>query len=426
MTLFVLSFVALLLLGVPVAFAMAIASMLYLGLVADLPLSLIVQHSFSGSTSFVLTAIPFFMLAGELMNEGGITRRLVVLCRAVIGHVRGGLAHVNVMTSMLFAGVSGSAVADASAVGSVMIPAMETDGYSRRFSAAVTASSACVGPIIPPSIPIVIFGVTANTSIGALFLAGAVPGVLLGMAYMMYIAIVSARRGYPKGERSRFLELVRAVAEAVPALLMPLIIVVGIVGGFFTATEAAATAALYAFLLGMFFYRTITLAKMPGILLRTARLTASVMIIVAVAKMVAWIFTTERIPQVIGSLITRISDDPTVVLLIIVAALLVVGTFLETAAAIIILVPVFLPIVVALGIDPVHFGIVTVLTLVLGMLTPPVGLVLFVVSSVSGVRIERLTLAIIPFFLIALIVLAAVVLLPQLSLWLPDALMSRR
>lgn len=426
MTLFVLSFVALLLLGVPVAFAMAIASMLYLGLVADLPLSLIVQHSFSGSTSFVLTAIPFFMLAGELMNEGGITRRLVVLCRAVIGHVRGGLAHVNVMTSMLFAGVSGSAVADASAVGSVMIPAMETDGYSRRFSAAVTASSACVGPIIPPSIPIVIFGVTANTSIGALFLAGAVPGVLLGMAYMMYIAIVSARRGYPKGERSRFLELVRAVAEAVPALLMPLIIVVGIVGGFFTATEAAATAALYAFLLGMFFYRTITLAKMPGILLRTARLTASVMIIVAVVKMVAWIFTTERIPQVIGSLITRISDDPTVVLLIIVAALLVVGTFLETAAAIIILVPVFLPIVVALGIDPVHFGIVTVLTLVLGMLTPPVGLVLFVVSSVSGVRIERLTLAIIPFFLIALIVLAAVVLLPQLSLWLPDALMSRR
>jgi tripartite ATP-independent transporter DctM subunit len=423
MTLFILSFVALLVLGMPIAFCMAISSMLYLWLVADLPLSLIVQHTFSGSTSFILTAIPFFMLAGELMNEGGVTRRLVEFCRAVIGHLRGGLAHVNVMTSMLFAGISGSAVADASAVGSVMVPAMEADGYDRRFSAAVTASSACVGPIIPPSIPIVIFGVTANTSIGALFLAGAIPGILLGLAFMAYIVVVSLQRGYPKGVRSTLSELGRATARAVPALLMPLIIVVGIAGGFFTPTEAAATAALYAFLIGTLYYRTIRLARMPALLLRTAKLTASIMIIVAVAKIVAWIITTERLPQFIGGLIGTLSQDPTVVLLIIAVSLLIVGTFLETAAAIIILVPVFMPVTLALGIDPVHFGIVTVLALVLGMLTPPVGLVLFVVSSISGLRIERLVVAVAPFLMIAIAVLATVALIPELSLWLPRLLM---
>jgi tripartite ATP-independent transporter DctM subunit len=423
MTLFILSFVALLVLGMPIAFCMAISSMLYLWLVADLPLSLIVQHTFSGSTSFILTAIPFFMLAGELMNEGGVTRRLVEFCRAVIGHLRGGLAHVNVMTSMLFAGISGSAVADASAVGSVMIPAMEADGYDRRFSAAVTASSACVGPIIPPSIPIVIFGVTANTSIGALFLAGAIPGILLGLAFMAYIVVVSLQRGYPKGVRSTLSELGRATARAVPALLMPLIIVVGIAGGFFTPTEAAATAALYAFLIGTLYYRTIRLARMPALLLRTAKLTASIMIIVAVAKIVAWIITTERLPQFIGGLIGTLSQDPTVVLLIIAVSLLIVGTFLETAAAIIILVPVFMPVTLALGIDPVHFGMVTVLALVLGMLTPPVGLVLFVVSSISGLRIERLVVAVAPFLMIAIAVLATVALIPELSLWLPRLLM---
>jgi tripartite ATP-independent transporter DctM subunit len=424
MTLFAVAFVVLVILGVPIAFAMAIASMLYLGFVADLPLSLIVQNTFSGSTSFILTAIPFFMLAGELMNEGGVTRRLVDFCRAVIGHVRGGLAHVNIMTSMLFAGISGSAVADASAVGSVLVPAMEEDGYDRNFSAGVTASSACVGPIIPPSIPMVIFGVTANTSIGALFLAGAIPGILLGLAFMALTVVISIRRGYPRGSRASFIALAMSTARAFPALLMPLIIVVGISGGYFTATEAAAAAAVYAFLIGTLYYRTIRISRLPALLLRTANLTASVMLIVAVAKMVAWIITAERVPQMIGSLISGISQDPTVVLLVIALSLLVVGTFLETAAAIIILVPVFLPIVAALGIDPIHFGVVTVLTLVLGMLTPPVGLVLFVVSSIANLRMEQLTVAVMPFFLVALGVVTVVVVFPELSLWLPRQIMQ--
>lgn len=423
MTLFAVAFVVLMILGVPIAFAMAIASMLYLGFVADLPLSLIVQNTFSGSTSFILTAIPFFMLAGELMNEGGVTRRLVEFCRAVIGHVRGGLAHVNIMTSMLFAGISGSAVADASAVGSVLIPAMEEDGYDRNFSAGITASSACVGPIIPPSIPMVIFGVTANTSIGALFLAGAIPGILLGLAFMALTVVISIRRGYPRGARASMTILVTSTVRAIPALLMPLIIIVGISGGYFTATEAAAAAAVYAFLIGTLYYRTIRIRRFPALLLRTASLTASVMLIVAVAKMVAWIITAERVPQMIGTLIGGISQDPTVVLLVIALSLLVVGTFLETAAAIIILVPVFLPIVSALGIDPIHFGVVTVLTLVLGMLTPPVGLVLFVVSSIANLRMEQLTVAVMPFFLVALGVVTVVIAFPELSLWLPQQIM---
>lgn len=327
------------------------------------------------------------------------------------------------MTSMLFAGISGSAVADASAVGSVLIPAMEEDGYDRNFSAGITASSACVGPIIPPSIPMVIFGVTANTSIGALFLAGAIPGILLGLAFMALTVVISIRRGYPRGARASMTILVTSTVRAIPALLMPLIIIVGISGGYFTATEAAAAAAVYAFLIGTLYYRTIRIRRFPALLLRTASLTASVMLIVAVAKMVAWIITAERVPQMIGTLIGGISQDPTVVLLVIALSLLVVGTFLETAAAIIILVPVFLPIVSALGIDPIHFGVVTVLTLVLGMLTPPVGLVLFVVSSIANLRMEQLTVAVMPFFLVALGVVTVVIAFPELSLWLPQQIM---
>ncbi|HEY3368178.1 MAG TPA: TRAP transporter large permease [Symbiobacteriaceae bacterium] len=413
------AFIILLLLGEPIAFVMGGSTLIYLLVKARLSYTLLPQTMFSGMDSFPLMAVPFFMLAGALMNEGGITQRLIHFARLLVGHIKGGLGFVNVLASMLFAGISGSAVAEASAIGSIMIPAMKERGYDEEFSAALTASASTLGPIIPPSIPMVLYGVAANVSIGALFVAGALPGLLLGLAMMVLVAIYARKRNYPRDERASGKELLVGLRDAVLALLMPGIILGGILGGIFTATESAAVAVIYAIVVGGFIYRELKWKRIPGILLEAGISTAAVMLIIGMASSFGWVVAAEQIPQKVATAIFTFTQTPWVVLLLINMFLLFVGTWLETAAALTILVPVLAPIGARIGLDPVHFGTIVVLNLVIGLMTPPVGSSLFVVCSVAKMSLERLSKAIWPFIIVAVVVLALVTYVPAITLWLP-------
>lgn len=420
-----LAFISLLLIGEPIAFVMGGSTFFYLLVKARLNYTLLPQTVFSGMDSFPLMAIPFFMLAGALMNEGGITQRLIHFARLLVGHIRGGLGHVNVLASMLFAGISGSAVAEASAIGSIMIPSMKARGYDEEFSAALTASASTLGPIIPPSIPMILYGVAANVSIGALFLAGAIPGVILGLAMMALVALYARRRNYPRDERATVKELVVGTKDAILALLMPTIILGGILGGIFTPTESAAVAVVYALVIGVFVYRELKWSRLPGILFEAGMSTATVMLIIGMAASFGWVVAAEQLPQKVAAGIFAITGTPWVVLLLINLFLLFVGTWLETAAALTILVPVLAPIGKQIGINPVHFGAIVVLNLVIGLMTPPVGSSLFVVCSVAKMSLERLSRAMWPFILVAVAVLLLVTYVPAVTLWLPQMLMPK-
>ncbi len=413
-----IAFVILLMLGLPISLAMGMSALIYL-LQAGITPSILVETSISASGNFILTAIPFFVLAGHLMNEGGITLRLVNFSQAVVGHLRGGLGHVNVLTNMVMAGVSGSAAADCAAVGSVLIPSMKREGYKASFSAALTAGASAVGPIIPPSIPLVIYGASANASIGSLLLAGLIPGILLGLALMAYVVFYSHRHGLPRRDRASRRVLLRSILDGGLALLMPLIIIGGIIGGRFTPTEAAAIAALYALLVGAFVYKEITFKRLPAIFYHTARTTGVVMIIVALASSVAWVLTTQQTAAMLAKLMLTISSDPLIFLLLVNVVLLVAGMLLETASAIIVFTPILLPVALQMDIDPVHFGIVMVLNLTIGLMTPPVGICLYIVCSISKLPLETLVKAVLPFLALAIGVLLLVTYVPDLSLWLP-------
>jgi tripartite ATP-independent transporter DctM subunit len=359
------------------------------------------------------------MLAGNLMNEGGITDDLVRFARLAMGHVSGGLGLATILASAIFAAISGSAVATAVAIGAVMLPAMHASGYDDDVSAAVTATAACMGPVIPPSIPFIIYGVLANVSIAALFLAGILPGVLLGLALMAYMTLTAHRRGYPLGERTRVGDLARGTVRALPALLMPVLIVGGILGGVFTPTEAAAVAVLYSLVAAVLIYRNVTLRDLYDALTETVKTTAILFLIVACAAIFSWVLSSERIPEQIARFLLGVSSNKYTLLLYVNLLLIVVGMWMESAAAIILFAPILAPIMVKVGIHPIHFAVTMILNLVIGLVTPPVGVVLYATCKVGEIRFEQLVKAMLPFILIAFAVLAVVSYVPETVLALP-------
>lgn len=424
LTAFGISFVALLAIGIPISIALGGSAMIYVLLQEDLSLTMLVQTTFAGMSSFPLLAIPLFMLAGNFMNEGGLTRDLVRFARLVLGHISGGLGLATILASAIFAAISGAAVATAVAIGMVMIPAMKEAGYEDEVSAAVTATASCMGPIIPPSIPFIMYGVIANVSIGALFLGGVVPGLLLGAGLMSYMYYIAKKRNYPREKKATFGEILKGAWQALPALLMPVIIMGGILGGAFTPTEAAGVVAVYAFLVGAFFYRKIKLKRIPDLLLASGLESAMVMLLLGLSEPFSWIIAAEQIPQMIINAIGQVSTSPYVVLLLVNILLIIVGIPLETAPAITIVTPVLAPMAAQLNIDPIHLGIVICFNLVLGLITPPVGAVLFAICSVANMSLEKLSKGIwIPFF-IALGVLGLITYIPALTTFLPRLLMK--
>ena len=414
------SFVALLALGVPVAYAigLATAATILTSVEPTAALTTVSQRMATGLDSFTLLAIPFFILAGQLMNRGGIAARLIDFAKSLLGTLPGGLALVNVLASMLFGAISGSAVAAASAIGTTLGPRMEAEGYDRDFAAAVNITAATTGLIIPPSNVLIVYSLASGgASIAALFLAGYVPGIVVGGLLMAVAGVTAARRGYPVGERVPLAAVGRRLWAALPSLLLLVVVIGGIVAGVFTATEAAAVAVLYAGALA-FAYRGVRLRDLPQILLDSAATTAVVLLLIAVSVAMSWVMAYVNLPQAISAGVGGF-DNPLVVFLLINVVLLVVGTFMDMTPAVLIFTPIFLPLVVALGMDPVQFGIVMVLNLCVGLCTPPVGSVLFVGVGVAGTTIDRVVRPLVPFFVAMVVGLVLVTLVPALSLWLP-------
>ncbi|GAF20530.1 TRAP-type C4-dicarboxylate transport system, large permease component [Bacillus sp. JCM 19047] len=405
--------------GIPIAFSLGLASLIYL-LVAGVPLTVIPQTMFAGMNSFVMLAIPAFILAGNLMNAGGITNRIIDFANAIVGHIRGGLALTNVASSLGFAGISGTALSDTASIGSVMIPAMKKQGYGAGFSAAVTSISSTVGPMLPPSLPMIIIGTLASVSIGDLFLAGAIPGVLLAIGFLIVTYIISVKRQYPKGEKQPLSFVGKSFLGAFWALLMVVIIMWGILGGYFTPTEAAVVCVLYAFVIGKFVYKELQMKELPQLLGNTLSSTASILLLVGFANTFGWILVSEGVPLLIADGILSITESPILVILLIILLLLILGMFMETIAALVILFPVLLPVATSVGMDPVHFGVVMVLALMIGLSTPPVGVCLFVASSFAKVPITKTVKELLPYFAVAVIVLIIVAYVPSLSLFLPS------
>jgi len=409
-------------LGMPIAFVLGITGALLI-LVIDVPLTVLPNRMWSQLATFPFLAVPFFILAGEIMNEAGITQRLVSFANLLVGRVRGGLGHVNIVSSMLFAGITGSAIGDTAALGSIMIPAMEKEGYDKDFSVAVTAASSIIGPIIPPSLLMIILGVAAEESIGTLFVAGYVPGLLIGLSLMALTYWYAIRRNYSfRSERVSLGEAAKITKDAIVPLLMPIIIIGGILGGVFTATEAAAVACVYALVVGFFITRTLALKRLPILFVRSALLTAALHLIVSLSGISGFAITVLQLAQKLTMIVTQISSDPMVVLMMLNILLLVVGMFIEPTVSIIILVPILFPLIKSLGIHPIHFGLVMLINLTIGVATPPLGLVLFTACTVGKISLERLVKAIIPFLLVELAVLALVTYIPSLTLTIPRLL----
>ncbi len=413
--------ILLIILGLPLFLSIGCSSLLtILIFYRTLPLEMIPQYIVGGTDSFALLAIPFFFLAGEIMNSAGMTERIVRFSEGLVGGIRGGLAHVNVVTNMIYAGISGSAVADAAAIGSFMIPSMIRSGYPAGFSAAINAAAATIGPIIPPSIPMILYGVIANVSVGQLFLSGVFPGLIMGIYLMAVAFFISARRGYPKGKFLPFAEILRLATRVFLALLSPIIIVGGILLGVFTATEAGAVAVLYSILVGFFFYRELTVKNLWEIFKKSVVSTGSILIIVGVSYLFGWIIAQSNIANKVGELILSISKNPNIVLLEIMIFFLIVGMLMDPLAALIIFVPILLPIVNSIGIHPVHFGLITVLNLMIGLLTPPIGYLLYVTASISGEKVERIIQESLPFISALLIVLLICIFWPSMVMYLPN------
>lgn len=415
------SFIGLIFIGVPIAFSMGLSSLFYL-LLNDIPVIVIAQKLFSGVNSFVLLCIPGFVLAGNLMNTGGITKRIIKFSNAAIGHIRGGLGLANIIASMIFAGITGTAIADTTSLGAILIPAMEEEGYDVPFSVAVTASSSTIGPIIPPSLPMIIVGTLTGMSVAKLFLGGAIPGILLGLFLMAVCYYISVKRQYPKDERKPLKYVFKSFFDAFWALMLTIIILWGILGGFFTPTEASMVASFYAFIVGMFVYKELKIKDVPKIILATMKTSSAIMLLVGFAATFGWILASEQIPQLVAKFILSISSNKIVVLLLINFLLLFVGMFMETIAALIILFPVLLPVAVEIGVDPIHFGVMAVLNLMIGLTTPPVGVCLFAGASIGRISIGKATRAILPFLAVSLFVLVLVTFIPQITLFLPSLL----
>ncbi len=420
------SLVGLILLGVPIAVAMGLtAAGTFVFLDEAFILPMMAQRMYSATTGFTLLAIPFFILAGNLMNQGGITHRVFRFATALVGHFKGGLGHVNVVSSMIFSGMSGAAVADAAGLGLVEMNAMTKAGYDREFSAAITAASSTIGPVVPPSIPFVIYGSITGESVGRLFLAGCIPGVMMGLAMMIAVYFVSKRRNYPQEGRASLKLLCTTFLDSFWAICMPLIIIGGILGGFFTPTEAAVVASIYALLLGMFVYREIKPRDLPAILWETIMQSVKVLFIIAAAGFLGWLLIHQHIPEQVITGLTTITGIKWIIILIIIGILLVLGCFLEGIAVLVITIPVFMPLIAKFGIDPIQFGVIMILCSMLGLLTPPVGMSLYAVASISDLSVGRLSKALWPYLLGIFAVLLIIAYIPSVSLILPDLLMSQ-
>lgn len=414
-------FLLFLMLGLPVVFGLLAAPALLLWLNGqERDIVLLYRNVYEGMNSFPLMAIPFFMLAGELMNRGGISARIVGFAQAMVGHFRGGLAQVNVVDSMLFAGISGSAVADVSALGSIIIPQMEKKGYPRPFAAAITAASAIIGPIIPPSGIMIIYAYVMGESVAALFLAGIVPGILIGVALMITIKLMANRYGLPEAlPRATWGDAGRAGAAAFWPLMTPVLLMGGILSGVFTPTEAAAVAVGYSFVISILILRTLTWRDVPGVLTRAGITSSVVMLLVGAAMAFKTVAALAHTPEMLASVLLGMTENPLVLLFLVNVLLFVVGMFLDAGPAIIILGPILGPIFASLGVDPVHFAVVMVVNLTVGLLTPPMGLVLFATSAVSGLRVETISRAVMPFLAVEFLVILLVTYVPAISLTLP-------
>ena len=425
-TVIIVCFLLFLALGVPIAFVLGLDAVVFISLV-KVPLVLVPQRIFVFLDSFVMIAIPCYMLTGALMTRGGLTQRLVKFLQTLVGHIRGALAIVNVLASMLFAGIQGSATADTAAIGGILIPAMKKAGYTPEVSAAVTAASSTIGPIIPPSILFVVYAVIANTSIGALFLGGAVPGILSGLAMIILIVIIGKKQNWEKSPvRASFKEVLSGTKDAILALIAPLIIVGGIISGIVTPTEAAVIAVLYSFICGTFIFKEIKLRDLPKILLETAILSGGIMIIVGMAGIFSWVLTYVQVPRIVSEAILGVTDNPILILLMINIILLFVGTFLEQVSAITIFTPILLPIAMKLGLDPIHFGVVLVFNLVIGLVTPPVGSCLYIACGIAKIRFERLVVAILPYLVAVIAVLFLITFWPPLVTTLPTWILGQK
>lgn len=409
--------------GVPVAWAMGISSALYMHFVIGVPLQSMPQRMWGGLDSFPLLAIPFFIFAGSLMNTGGITNRLVDFAKALVGHITGGLGHVAIVANMIMAGMSGSAVADASGTSAVLIPAMERAGFPKRFSVALIASAAVIGPIIPPSIPMVIYGSMASVSIGRMLIAGALPGILLGIVLMIFTYFIAKKRGYQKEARTPVAEVFKRFKAAIPPLGLVVIVLGGILAGIMTPTEAAAVGSLYALFLGFVVYRELTLTKLRDVLIESATGTASVAIIIAAASPMSWILSYEQAHVTVADFFQGNHFSPLMILLIINVVILILGCFLESIAIMVMTIPILMPVIQDAGIDPVHFGVLLVLNVVIGAVTPPVGTVMYVVCSIGKVPIWDFTKEVWPYLIALVLCLLIIGLVPQVSLFLPNLLM---
>jgi len=418
-----ITFAILLILNVPIAFSLLISSTLAL-IYGGIPIIAVIQRAITSTDSFILLAIPFFMMAGNLMGSGGISKRLISFANASVGWIRGGLSHVNILTSMLFAGITGAAVADTSAVGSIIIPAMKNEKYSNEFSAAVTASSSVIGVIIPPSIPFVLYGVITGASVGKLFLAGLIPGVLIGLTQMIISYYASRKHNYGTMKKFCIKQFFSSLKVSALALLMPVIILGGIILGVVTPTEAAVLATTYALIIGLFAYKELKLKQIPALLLDSAKTAAIVMFMIAGAYLYGWIITNDQVPQNLVALILNFTSQKTVVLLLFIFIYFITGMFIDVGASIILLVPVLFPVIQAFHIDPLLFGVVTVMSLALGLITPPVGACLFISCEIAKVPLFQGAKASIPFIIGIFFVLTLIIVFPELALYIPNHIMK--
>ena len=412
-----LSLIILLLLSVPVGFSLILSSVLTILFTdIDLPFNLITQVLITANDSFPLMAIPFFILAGDIMGKGGISQRLFKVANTFVGHYTGGFAIATILTAMFFAAISGSGPATVAAIGSIMIPEMVKKGYDKPFATAVVAAAGTIGIVIPPSIPMVIYGVSANVSIGDMFLSGIVPGILMGLALILWAILYAKKNKFEPSKKANWKERLQALNEGKWALLMPVIILGGIYGGIFTPTEAAVVAVFYGFILSMFVYKELKWKALFKVVTDSSITTGTIMVIVAAAAIFGRILALEQIPNQIAQAVTSVSDNPIIFLLLVNLLLLIIGTFMETIAAVIIMTPILLPLALGLGIDPIHFGIIMIVNLSLGFITPPLGLNLFVASGISNLKIEAIVKKIIPGFLVLIIVLLLITYIPKISI----------
>lgn len=416
------TFLLCLLIGVPIAMSLGISALVSIYFGTTLPLGIITQKAFTALDSFPLLAIPFFMLAGILMGKGGVSKRLLDLASKIVGWMTGGLSLVTIVASMFFAAISGSGPATVAAIGGFMIPAMVARKYEPGFAAAVSASAGSIGVIIPPSIPFVLYGVIGSVSVGSLFLAGIIPGLMIGIALMLTAFFIAKKKNFESDslEKFDFKEVLKSAWDAKWALLIPVIILGGIYGSFFSPTEAAVVAVVYSLIVGLFVYKELSLKDVYDSFLEAVIINATTMIIIGLSVSVAYYMTLEQMPNDIASFLTSMSTNPIVILLAINVLLFFVGMFIDTISALVVLTPILLPIVTSVGVDPVHFGVILVANLALGFVTPPLGVNLFVASSVGGVKFEKIAIAVIPFIISMVICLLLITFIPALSTWLPS------